>query len=85
MLKGITHSELLLSDTNVKLVNRVIIQWGQTSVRNSDSQQTITLPIAFSSTNYGIGISNLTSNTNTKKVDPFKTKQKQDYSLCMGE
>ena len=51
----------------IKFGSGIIIQWGTTSQRSSDSTQTVTLPTSFSNKNYQVANSNVTTNTNNQE------------------
>lgn len=51
----------------IKFGSGIIIQWGTTSQRSSDTTQTVTLPTSFSNKNYQVANSNVTTHTNNQE------------------
>lgn len=70
----------------VKLGNGIIIQWGITpSAINADSSVTITLPTAFTSSNYSVSVcQNGTMQTGGEGIDGVDTKTTTSFTLNHG-
>lgn len=74
------------SNGYVKLGNGIIIQWGITpSAINADSSVTITLPTAFTSSNYSVSVcQNGTMQTGGGGIDGVDTKTTTSFTLNHG-